>query len=66
VKRKGDYLWEALLGLFGWERIGRNRYLKLLFIPFELSPAPASTAWYGKPPPPSRRHRTRGLATSTW
>src|SRR6185436_5898078 len=32
VKRPGDYMWEALLGLFGWERIGRNRYLKLFFI----------------------------------
>jgi hypothetical protein len=67
VKRPGDYLWEALLGLFGWERIGRNRYLKILFIPFELSPAPAaSTAWYGKPPPLSRRDRWRGLSTQTW
>jgi len=57
----------VFLGLFGWERIGRNRYLKLLFIPFELSPAPAaSTAWYGKPPPASHTRRMRGLDTRTW
>jgi hypothetical protein len=68
VKRPGDYLWEAFLGLFGWERIGRNRYLKLLFIPFELSPAPAAVtaAWHGKIPPPSRRQRARTLSTQAW
>src|SRR5205814_268583 len=67
VKRPGDYFWEALLGLFGWERIGRNRYLKLLFYPIELSPAPAaSAAWYGKPPPRPRRERLRGLDTQAW
>jgi hypothetical protein len=67
VKRPGDYMWEALLGLFGWERIGRNRYLKLFFIPFELTPAPAATraAWYGKPPP-LRNQRARSLSTQTW
>ena len=66
VKRPGDYMWEVLLGLFGWERIGRNRYLKVLFIPFEMEPAPAAqTSWYGRPPP--RRHERRyGLDTRTW
>jgi hypothetical protein len=38
VKRPGDYMWEVALGLFGYERIGRNRYLKVLFFPFELQP----------------------------
>ena len=38
VKRPGDTMWEVLLGALGWERIGRNRYLKVLFIPFELEP----------------------------
>jgi len=67
VKRPGDYLWEALLGLFGWERIGRNRYLKLLFIPFELEPAPATrTAWYGRPRPAARPLPARGVNTGVW
>ncbi len=67
VKRPGDYMWEALLGLFGFERIGRNRYLKLLFIPFQLEPAPAAqTSWYGKPPPRRRFERRYGLDTRTW
>jgi hypothetical protein len=71
VKRPGDFMWEAVLGLFGYERIGRNRYLKLLFIPFELEPAPAAqTAWYGKPPPRHKRERERerryGLDTRAW
>jgi len=68
VKRPGDYMWEALLGVLGWERIGRNRYLKLLFIPFELEPvSPAKTAWYGRTPkqPPTRRG-ARGLNTQVW
>lgn len=67
VKRPGDYMWEALLGLFGWERIGRNRYLKLFFIPFELEPAPAAqTAFHGKVLAPSRRARATGLNTRVW
>jgi hypothetical protein len=66
VKRPGDYMWEALLGLFGWERIGRNRYLKLFFYPFELSPIPAGQqAWRGPQPTP-RHERARGVATSVW
>jgi hypothetical protein len=65
IKRPGDYMWETLLGIVGWERIGRNRFLKLLFIPFELEPAPAAkTAWYGKP---LRQERTaRSLDVRTW
>ncbi len=68
VKRPGDYMWEALLGLVGWERIGRNRFLKLLFIPFELEAAPAAkTAWYGKPPKRPREERVaRGLDIRSW
>ncbi len=67
VKRHGDYMWEVLLGLAGWERIGRNRFLKLLFIPFELAPAPAAqTAWYGKPQPASRHKRAQSLSTQVW
>ncbi|MBN2574072.1 MAG: hypothetical protein JXP73_05855 [Deltaproteobacteria bacterium] len=67
VKRPGDYMWEALLGLVGWERIGRNRFLKLLFIPFELEAAPAAkTAWYGKPPARRRERLARGLDLRSW
>ena len=66
VKRPGDYMWEALLGLFGWERIGRNRYLKLFFYPFELEPIPAGQqAWKGPRPLP-RTQRARGVNTSVW
>ena len=70
VKRPGDYMWEVLLGLFGYERIGRNRYLRVLFIPFELEPAPAAqTAWYGRQDPRQRqrlRERRYGLDTRAW
>jgi hypothetical protein len=68
IKRPGDYMWEVLLGLFGWERIGRNRYLKVLFFPLKLEPAPAAaqTAWYGKPAPRRRLERRYGLETRTW
>ena len=67
VKRPGDYMWEALLGVVGWERIGRNRFLKLLFIPFELEAAPAAkTAFYGKPPARHRERVARGLDIKSW
>jgi hypothetical protein len=67
VKRPGDTMWEALLGLVGWERIGRNRFLKLIFIPFELEAAPAAkTAWYGKPPTRTRERVARGLDIKSW
>jgi hypothetical protein len=67
IKRPGDYMWEALLGLVGWERIGRNRFLKLLFIPFELEAASAAkTTWYGKPPARAREHMARGLDIKSW
>jgi hypothetical protein len=67
IKRPGDYMWEALLGLVGWERIGRNRFLKLLFIPFELEAAPAAkTAWYGKPPTRKHERVARGLDIKSW
>jgi hypothetical protein len=67
VKRPGDTMWEALLGVVGWERIGRNRFLKLLFIPFELEAAPAAkTAWYGKPVTRTRERVARGLDIKSW
>jgi hypothetical protein len=60
-------MWETLLGLVGWERIGRNRFLKLFFIPFELEAAPAAkTAWYGKPPTRTHERMARGLDIKSW
>jgi hypothetical protein len=57
-------MWEALLGMFGYERIGRSRFLKVLFIPFELEPVSAAkTAWYGRAP---KRPAARGLNTQAW
>ncbi|HVZ74435.1 MAG TPA: hypothetical protein VHJ20_18770 [Polyangia bacterium] len=67
VKRPGDYMWEVLGGLFGHERVGRNRYLKLFFMRFEQAPAPrAQTAWYSQPARTSRREVVRGLSMNTW
>ena len=64
ARRPGATFWQALLGVFGYERIGRNRYLKLLFIPFELQPAPAATMdWYGRS---ERRTIVRGLDSHVW
>lgn len=42
-KRPKDLRLDLLAGLFGFERIGRNRYLRLFFIPFELKPQPATS-----------------------
>lgn len=67
VKRPGDYMWEVLMGLFGWERIGRNRFLKVFFFHVELEPAPvAKTAWYGRPVRPTRPLPARGVNTQIW
>lgn len=66
VRRPGDYMWEVLLGLFGYERIGRNRYVKVLFYPFEIEPvAPAQTSWQ-RPARATRRQKATGLATQVW
>jgi hypothetical protein len=62
VKRPGDFMWQILGGLVGQERIGANRYLRLLYMRFETGPAPrAQTAWYSQPVRPARRTATRGL-----
>ena len=67
VERPGDLRWEILGGLFGKERIGRNNYLKVLFMTFETKRASAvQTSWYGQPRRPSRAHPVRGLATNAW
>lgn len=41
-KRPGDIKVEVLLGLFGYERIGRNRLMTLFFYTFPLKPAASS------------------------
>jgi hypothetical protein len=54
-KRPGDIKVGILGGLFGYERIGRNRYLKLFFARIRLKPLPAQR---GLAPPPRRRPPT--------
>jgi len=67
VKRRGDYMWEVLGGLFGRENVGRKRYLKVFFIKFESeTPTHAQTAWYSKPTRSSRKEATRGLNGNVW
>ncbi len=67
AKRPGDFLWEFLTGLFGYERIGRNRYAKVFFFSIPLEPAPAAaTSWYSAPRRSSRRVPTvTGIDTNT-
>jgi len=43
-KRPQDLRLDLLAGLFGYERIGRNRYLKLFLIPIGLPALPAQPA----------------------
>jgi len=67
VKRRGDYMWEVLGGLFGHERVGRNRYLKIFFLTFESkAPARTQTSWYSQPQRPSRREPIRSLSANVW
>jgi hypothetical protein len=67
VKRPGDYMWEVLGGLFGRERIGRNRYLKLLFMTFETqAPTHVQTSWYSQPLRAPRKAASRGLSANVW
>lgn len=67
VKRPGDYMWEALLGLVGYERAGRNRFLKVLFIPFEMQAVPRTqtASWYGRPPK-QKPSRAYGFSGHIW
>lgn len=68
VKRPGDTMWEVLLGLAGYERSGRNRFVKVLFIPFEISPVPRTqtAAWYGRAPRKARLEPARGFGGHIW
>ncbi len=50
-KRPGDIKVGVLGGLFGYERIGRNRYLKLFFARIRLKPLPASPGPHWRPRP---------------
>jgi hypothetical protein len=51
-KRPGDFKFSFLGGLFAYERIGRNRFIWLLFIPIELKPLKGAP---GGPSGPARR-----------
>jgi len=42
-KRPGDFLVEVLGGVAGYERVGRNRFLKILFYPVKLQPTTSAT-----------------------
>ncbi|MCC6749625.1 MAG: hypothetical protein IT371_18310 [Deltaproteobacteria bacterium] len=54
-KRPGDVHWEVLTGLFGYERIGRRRFVTVFFFfNIELSPLPAPAPAAAPPPPPRR------------
>ncbi|MDZ4694428.1 MAG: hypothetical protein SGI86_04715 [Deltaproteobacteria bacterium] len=67
AKRKGDTMWEVVLGLFGYERIGRNRFVKVLFVPFEIEAVPRSqSAWYGRTEPIRRAMPARGFSGHIW
>ena len=67
VRRRGDYRWEVLGGLFGHERVGRHRYLKVFFMTFESqAPARAQTSWYSQPARAPRREPFRSLSANTW
>jgi hypothetical protein len=46
-ERPEDLRWEVVLGLLGYERVGGDRYLKVLWIPVHMqSPAPGRMAWF--------------------
>jgi hypothetical protein len=67
VKRRGDYMWEVLGGLFGHERVGRKNYLKVFFMRFESETSThAQTSWYSKPVRAPRKAATRGLNANVW
>ncbi|MCA9671759.1 MAG: hypothetical protein KC503_39440 [Myxococcales bacterium] len=55
--RPGDFRWEVLPGgLFGYQRIGRNRFVKLLFfINIKLDPLPATPGAQPQPRPQPRQ-----------
>ena len=42
-RRPGDIMWEVLGGVTGYERVGKNRRLKIFFIPFDLEPTSTKT-----------------------
>ncbi|MCK5798759.1 MAG: hypothetical protein KAI47_16315, partial [Deltaproteobacteria bacterium] len=52
--RPGDFNFEFLFGLVGYQRVGRNRILRLLYFPIELDPAPGQPS-SGVAPLPARK-----------
>jgi len=57
-KRPTDFKISFVAGLFGYERIGRNRRIKLLLIPIQLKPTPRQTGTRAR----ARRCGARGPA----
>jgi hypothetical protein len=55
--RPGDFRLSILGGMFGYERVGRNRYLKMFFFPIELSPLPRKKGRKGGQKAPARKSR---------
>ncbi len=67
VKRRGDYRWEILGGMFGHENIGRKQYSKIFFFKLESeTPTHAQTSWYSTPMRAPRKEATRGLNAHVW
>jgi hypothetical protein len=67
VKRPGDFLWEVFGGLFGHERIGTHKFLRLFYLTIETSPTTrAQTAWYSQPVSQPRKAVRRGLSVAGW
>ena len=42
-RRPGDFKWDFLAGVAGYERVGKNRQIKILFIPIDLEPTSTKT-----------------------
>ena len=63
--RKHDLEWSLFEGLFGYQRQGRNRNLRLFWVlDFALEPVPASNlSWFGST---STQSRELFLAPTTW
>jgi len=63
-KRPGDFKFSFLGGLFAYERIGRNRFIRLLFIPINLPPLKSTPGAPSGPSGPSGPARRSTAASS--
>lgn len=62
-KRPQDINVEVLLNMFGYERVGRNRFLSFFWIPIKLEPTPGRAA-PPSPAPASKPQARRDLPTA--